>query len=173
MSIHYPKFNWTEEHLVQMKTMADDGLSARDIAAAIGGMTRCAVIGKARRAGIDLKLKPSGEAKANGGGWRRPGRPKKVVPAVKLAVVKAVIPKAVRLPFHPSAGNPTPFAETTAFQCRAILPGQDSVPGYAQLVCGNPFQPDAREWYCEACAKVMHGPGTMAERNAVSKAEAA
>lgn len=169
MSIH-PKFNWTDEHLAQMKTMAAEGMSSRDIAEAIGGLTRCAVIGKARRAGIDLKLKPTGNAKGEGGGWRKAGRPaKKAARPAKVVVVTAPIPKLARLPFHPSAGNPTPFSETTAFQCRAILPDQDNVPGYAQLVCGNPFKPDAREWYCEACAKVMHGPGTTAERNAVPK----
>lgn len=167
MSIH-PKFNWTDEHLAQMKTMAAEGMSSRDIAEAIGGLTRCAVIGKARRAGIDLKLKPTGNGKGNGGGWRKPKAKKAApVPAKTTVEPKPVTLKPVRAPFHPTAGNPTPFAETTAFQCRAILPDQDNVPGYAQFVCGNPFKPDAREWYCEACAKVMHGPGTPAERKAV------
>ena len=43
---------WTDERLTQLKALRDDGLSAGEIAAELGGVTRNAVIGKLHRLGL-------------------------------------------------------------------------------------------------------------------------
>jgi GcrA cell cycle regulator len=57
---------WTEERVEQLKKLWADGLSASQIAAELGGITRNAVIGKVHRLGL------SGRAKAPSSGIPRP-----------------------------------------------------------------------------------------------------
>ena len=54
--------NWTDERVEMLKKLWADGLSASQIAAQLGGVSRNAVIGKAHRLG--LKSRPS-PVKAN------------------------------------------------------------------------------------------------------------
>ena len=49
---------WTEERIDQLKTMWEKGLTASQIAEALGGVSRNAVIGKAHRLGLQARPSP-------------------------------------------------------------------------------------------------------------------
>jgi len=61
---------WTDERVESLKKMWGDGLSASQIAAELGGITRNAVIGKVHRLGL------SGRAKSPSSGASRPRKPR-------------------------------------------------------------------------------------------------
>jgi GcrA cell cycle regulator len=50
---------WTEERVEQLKRLWAEGLSASQIAAALGGVTRNAVIGKVHRLSLSGRAKPA------------------------------------------------------------------------------------------------------------------
>ena len=58
--------SWTDERVELLKKLWTDGLSASQIAAELGGITRNAVIGKVHRLGL------SGRAKSSSSGGARP-----------------------------------------------------------------------------------------------------
>ena len=62
--------NWTDERVELLKKLWSDGLSASQIAAELGGVTRNAVIGKVHRLGL------SGRAKAVSTPAPRPRKPR-------------------------------------------------------------------------------------------------
>lgn len=62
--------NWTDERVELLKKLWSDGLSASQIAAELGGVTRNAVIGKVHRLGL------SGRAKALAPSAPRPRKPR-------------------------------------------------------------------------------------------------
>jgi len=51
--------NWTDERVEQLKNLWTEGLSASQIARALGGVTRNAVIGKVHRLGLAGRASPS------------------------------------------------------------------------------------------------------------------
>jgi GcrA cell cycle regulator len=61
---------WTDERVEMLKKLWADGLSASQIAAVLGGVTRNAVIGKVHRLGL------SGRAKSASSGVPRPRKPR-------------------------------------------------------------------------------------------------
>ncbi|TMJ76370.1 MAG: GcrA cell cycle regulator, partial [Alphaproteobacteria bacterium] len=61
---------WTDERVETLKRLWAEGLSASQIAAALGGVTRNAVIGKVHRLGL------SGRAKAPSSAAPRPRKPR-------------------------------------------------------------------------------------------------
>ena len=61
---------WTDERVELLKKLWADGLSASQIAAELGGVTRNAVIGKVHRLGL------SGRAKSSSSGAPRPRKPR-------------------------------------------------------------------------------------------------
>ncbi|MHA1564655.1 MAG: GcrA family cell cycle regulator [Alphaproteobacteria bacterium] len=68
---------WTEERVMRLRELWTEGLSASQIAAQIGGITRNAVIGKAHRLGLEGRPSPI----RSGGPRARPrARVKPVVP---------------------------------------------------------------------------------------------
>ena len=62
--------SWTDERVATLTKLWADGLSASQIAAELGGVTRNAVIGKVHRLGL------SGRAKTSNSGPKRPKRPR-------------------------------------------------------------------------------------------------
>lgn len=54
---------WTEERVKLLKKLWSDGLSCRQIASELGGITRNAVIGKAHRLGLGGRENPGSEAR--------------------------------------------------------------------------------------------------------------
>ncbi|MFD0917060.1 GcrA family cell cycle regulator [Pseudahrensia aquimaris] len=59
---------WTDDRVAKLSKLWADGLSASQIAAELGGVTRNAVIGKVHRLGL------SGRVKSNTGGGAKPRR---------------------------------------------------------------------------------------------------
>ena len=53
------QMNWSEDRVEQLKTLWTEGLSASQIARALGGVTRNAVIGKVHRLGLAGRASPS------------------------------------------------------------------------------------------------------------------
>src|ERR1700722_7844064 len=51
--------NWSEDRVEQLKNLWTEGLSASQIARALGGVTRNAVIGKVHRLGLAGRASPS------------------------------------------------------------------------------------------------------------------
>ena len=51
--------SWTDERVEQLKTLWTEGLSASQIARALGGVTRNAVIGKVHRLGLAGRATPA------------------------------------------------------------------------------------------------------------------
>ena len=51
--------NWSDDRVEQLKTLWTEGLSASQIARALGGVTRNAVIGKVHRLGLSGRAAPS------------------------------------------------------------------------------------------------------------------
>ena len=62
--------SWNDERVELLKKLWADGLSASQIAAELGGVTRNAVIGKVHRLGL------SGRAKSPSSGIPRPRKPR-------------------------------------------------------------------------------------------------
>src|SRR3569833_4431146 len=71
--------NWTDDRVEQLKNLWTEGLSASQIARALGGVTRNAVIGKVHRLGLAGRASPSRSERP-----RLPMAPK--VPSVRAHV---------------------------------------------------------------------------------------
>src|SRR5271169_6415083 len=65
---------WNNERIEQLRSLWRDGLSASQIAAVLGGITRNAVIGKAHRLGLTGRPSP---IKNRGAGPARPRPPRR------------------------------------------------------------------------------------------------
>ena len=78
--------NWTDERVEQLRKLWADGLSASQIAAQLGGVTRNAVIGKVHR----LKLSSRGRSTAS------PARQKKAVAASGVSKATVRVASAQR-----------------------------------------------------------------------------
>jgi len=75
--------SWTDERVELLKKLWSDGLSASQIAAELGGITRNAVIGKVHRLGL------SGRAKSSSSGAPRPRKARS--PAHMLRIGRGAI----------------------------------------------------------------------------------
>jgi GcrA cell cycle regulator len=75
--------SWTEERVELLKKLWSDGLSASQIAAELGGITRNAVIGKVHRLGL------SGRAKSNSSAAPRPRKARS--PSHMLRIGRAAV----------------------------------------------------------------------------------
>ena len=75
--------SWTDERVELLKKLWSDGLSASQIAAELGGITRNAVIGKVHRLGL------SGRAKSSSNGAPRPRKARS--PAHMLRIGRGAI----------------------------------------------------------------------------------
>ncbi|QKS01814.1 GcrA cell cycle regulator [Sphingomonas sp. CL5.1] len=107
--------SWTEERIHTLKTMWEGGQTASQIAEALGGVSRNAVIGKAHRLGLqsrpspvvpkeaEARLEPKPEAKA----------PPPVAAAPVREPVAAPPPPPAAAPAMPRASEPKPITITT------------------------------------------------------------
>ena len=89
--------NWTDERVEKLKKLWSEGLSASQIAAQLGGVSRNAVIGKVHR------LNLPGRAKA--GGTQTAARPKRPAQATPRPSNFAARPVAAVRPVARPAGN--------------------------------------------------------------------
>ncbi len=87
--------SWTDDRVETLKQLWGDGMSASQIAKALGGVTRNAVIGKVHRLGLSNRGTASGGQTASGEAKKadkpaRPGRPVKAAAEPKAAAAVAV-----------------------------------------------------------------------------------
>src|SRR3954463_9470821 len=71
--------SWTDERVELLKKLWTDGLSASQIAAELGGITRNAVIGKVHRLGL------AGRAKSPSSATPRPRKPRAHSPMLRVS----------------------------------------------------------------------------------------
>jgi len=100
--------SWTDERVELLRKLWTDGLSASQIAARMGGITRNAVIGKVHRLGLSGRMRPA-----------RPARPR---------VTKPRYPAPGGMPRYQVAGNLALKRETVA------LPVEEPEPAPAPVV---------------------------------------
>ncbi|QFR34343.1 GcrA family cell cycle regulator [Ancylobacter sp. TS-1] len=165
--------NWTDERVELLKKLWADGLSASQIAAELGGVTRNAVIGKVHRLGL------SGRAKAiasNTPRQRKPrpapsggSRPVVVGNTALAAVMRPMVePEPVELP-DPVA-NVIPMAERctildlTEFTCRWPVgePGKSDF-----FYCGSRTKTGMP--YCAYHARIAYQPVQDRNRRRVAR----
>lgn len=78
--------SWTDDRVGQLKKLWTDGLSASQIAAQLGGVTRNAVIGKVHRLGLSGRGRPTSTASRS----RKPKAKRRLSPAVHSSDVNAI-----------------------------------------------------------------------------------
>jgi GcrA cell cycle regulator len=114
--------SWTDERIDQLKALWEQGMTASQIADALGGVSRNAVIGKAHRLGLEQRpspVKPGEEKEAR--------KPAPAAPAAKTAAPKAdAAPKPAPAAAQPAAdpAAPPPVNRSAPeMQYRSIGPG--------------------------------------------------
>jgi GcrA cell cycle regulator len=100
--------SWTDERIDTLRTMWEKGMTASQIAEALGGVSRNAVIGKAHRLGLqarpspvkpnDAEPKPAAAAKPAPKPSPAPAAPKAVAPAPVADIAAASPPPAAAVP---------------------------------------------------------------------------
>ena len=155
--------SWTDDRVEILKKLWQDGLSASQIAAQLGGVTRNAVIGKVHRLGL------SGRAKSPSSGSPRPRKPRVSGNGLRMrpqyrgnAALMLDYGQEAELDFDPLAnvvpmGPRVSILELTEATCR--WPMGD--PGAQDFVyCGS--QTKTALPYCPYHARIAYQP--LAER---------
>jgi len=147
---------WTEERIAALKSLWEEGLSASQIAARLGGVTRNAVIGKVHRLGLSGRPSP---LRAD------PARPetkpasaaapmaRRVVPQPNLTVVRTAGPAEVRPAEQAKMAAPAPMlvaelATAPVAVPEAVVPSGNRVSllNITDRMCkwplGHPGEPD-------------------------------
>ncbi len=108
-----PNSTWTDERIDKLKTLHANGMSASQIAKALGGVTRNAVIGKVTRLKLGGRELPSNPRAASPA--REPRRPPASKPRPLPQIDVAPPPAAVRVASDGSRtyAMPPPGAEAT------------------------------------------------------------
>ena len=151
--------SWTDERVAILSKLWADGLSASQIAAELGGVTRNAVIGKVHRLGLSGRAKPSSSgakrvkrAPRSGGYNSRPrsagrgpaaGRSGGLNAAARIAVEDMVAPECKKLE----------LVELTEKTCK--WPHGDPATDDFHF-CGNSTKDEAP--YCEYHCKLAYQP---------------
>jgi len=153
---------WTDDRLATLKALFEEGLSASQMAAELGGVTRNAVLGKIHRLG-----------------WSRP---------TKVKVEKS--PKRRRVPSPHGYKRKIRLLGTAFADLKAVVPPADSVVplgisvlelrrttcrwpygGYSELIvfCGHPVQAGCP--YCPSHAEVAYEKRGKSRRQAFYEAK--
>ncbi len=126
---------WTDERIGELKRLWDDGLTASQIADALGGVSRNAVIGKAHRLGLKPRpspVKTTAELEKERHAAATVETQEATVPAAPEPLPAAPTPavEAAAVPVPPAAEpatpapSPTPAAETAPkVELRSVGPG--------------------------------------------------
>jgi GcrA cell cycle regulator len=155
--------SWTEERVEQLKRLWAEGLSASQIAAALGGVTRNAVIGKVHRLSLSGRAKPAAGAAPGLGRNARPsaGAPRRI--ARPLTAGNTAL-KAEYRPMREPAPAPMRELEPPVSQHATILSLNERMckwpigdPGREDFhFCGN--QSREGQPYCEYHARIAYQP---------------
>jgi len=158
--------NWTDERIETLRRLWAEGLSASQIATALGGVSRNAVIGKIHRLGLSGRVKTGKARPARAGGGAvhapRPVPSGSRVMAVGSTVVKVVereAPAPLREPAEvvPLHGGVT-LLDLKTSSCRWPI-GDPSDPAFR--FCGTRIQPG--ETYCPCHAELAYPARTKAK----------
>ena len=84
--------SWTDERVELLKKLWSDGLSASQIAAELGGITRNAVIGKVHRLGL------SGRAKSASSAAPRPRKARSSTHMLRIGRARSAATPRLRMP---------------------------------------------------------------------------
>ncbi|MFC5421974.1 GcrA family cell cycle regulator [Bosea eneae] len=168
---------WTEERVARLKAMVADKATAQEIADALGGVTRPAVIGKCHRLGLQLAT-PQGHSNAasiarnRGRTLIEDGRAvipvRRTPPVAKPApapmpepvIVEPEIEPTPKLWPKPAGPEAVTIDDLRAGHCRMPLWGDESRSG---LFCGKPVRAEGQSW-CAACAKLTYERRPIRER---------
>ncbi|MCD8498131.1 MAG: GcrA family cell cycle regulator [Alphaproteobacteria bacterium] len=145
--------SWTDERVALLKKLWGEGKTAAEIASALGGITRNAVIGKAHRLKLSNRLSPI-----------QPATKKTVKQAANTSTPPAEkkVPKA-KPAIQAPVGKGLSMAELTARQCR-WPEGDPKEAGFG--FCGHTIATGLP--YCEEHARMAY---QAASRNRILKAE--
>ena len=104
--------SWTEERIERLKKMWHDGSTASQIADALGGVSRNAVIGKAHRLGLEQRPSPV-----------KPGEEKEAKKPASAAAPAAAAPKAApKAEASTEPETPAPAPPHSNFRQRQLTP---------------------------------------------------
>lgn len=143
---------WTDERVVQLRSLWADGLSCSQIAAAMGeGLTRNAVIGKIHRLGMGEKAHPLRKARAP-----KPRREPVFISREEKARRQAIRGVARLIGWDIPTFEPQPPAESLHVSLLDLGPNSCRYPegDGPFLFCGQPRMLGSS--YCEHCHKVTH-----------------
>lgn len=163
---------WTDERVDLLRRLWEEGLSASQIAAQLGGVTRNAVIGKVHRLGLAGRVKPNGAGQVT-------GRKKIDQDAVVALVEEPTLPEPPAVVSHrpapdfplvsqPSAPEPTGLAVS---QRVTIMDLRESM---CRWPMGDPTSPDFRFCggraitglpYCTQHAQIAYQPAAERKRD--------
>lgn len=116
--------SWTDERIELLKKLWADGLSASQIAAELGGVTRNAVIGKVHRLGL------SGRVKSAGSSTPRPRKP--------------IIRQTTSAPRAPSSQNAGGFAVRGNVALKPVIMAEMGVVAVAEQLIEDVVVPMSR-----------------------------
>lgn len=177
--------SWTDERVERLKTLWAEGLSASQIAAELGNITRNAVIGKVHRLGLSGRAKPQVQASRPAAAPRAkpaaPSRPAAVTaprPATRPITIGNVVVKTEEMEGAVLAPVRAPVVEAEAivFEKMTILNLTEQT---CKWPIGDPGRPDfffcGRKSdsgipYCAYHARIAYQPS--AERKARDKRQA-
>lgn len=161
-------FEWTEKQIKDLRELWDQGLSAGQIAARFSGVSRNAIIGKARRLGLssrkNMQIRPRAKMIAPPKASvkplvRDPRRPVKKADPVKSAEVKRIENRPAPMDM------PKPLFkhlfDLNHNDCRWPVSGEKA----STLFCGHPSEPNCS--YCAGHKRMSVGAGTQSERNGI------
>ena len=167
------QLNWAPEHSDALREFHAKGLSFSEIAQAVNARfrtaySRCAVIGRAKRMGLrgrdepaDLSKPPSKVRQPQPSKSREPDVTRSIWPNPVFEKSRAPTLRCVEIePRHLS------LMELERGDCRYPYGGDEE--GEAITYCGHPQR--AASSYCTAHFHLTRGPGTAAERAAVTVA---
>ena len=136
--------NWSEDRVEQLKNLWTEGLSASQIARALGGVTRNAVIGKVHRLGLAGRASPYRAERP-----RLPMAPK--MPSVRTHV--PALPVVEEDPLTLSDGSHATVLTISDRMCRWPI-GDPAATEFH--FCGH--NPKSGSPYCEAHARKAYQP---------------
>ncbi|RJF94543.1 GcrA cell cycle regulator [Oleomonas cavernae] len=159
--------SWTDERIASLRELWEQGLSASQIAAKLGNITRNAVIGKVHRLGLSGRPSPvRAERPAPAPRAERPApapRPVRVLPASE-PVAKAAAPARVVQAAPAPAPEPEPMVRATLLSindrmCKWPL-GDPGDAGFH--FCGRRAQSSMP--YCQEHARIAYQAATPKSR---------
>lgn len=179
---------WTDERVELLKKLWADGLSASQIAAELGGVTRNAVIGKVHRLGLSGRAKSAPAAVARirkpvasaprpaasiGGGVSRQQQQPVYASRGNAALAAAPVMEARQAPTPAPRAVPMQLVETTPFACESV-----TIMELKENMCrwplGDPSQADFRfcggrcapgNAYCGHHATIAYQPANDRRRD--------